>query len=61
MAYALEVDMIAKAHAKDMLTTPYVFSADEAVAMARAGASADRTGAKLKGDKTETLSAGGSA
>jgi predicted TIM-barrel enzyme len=30
--------MIALAHAKDMLTTPYVFSADEARAMAEAGA-----------------------
>jgi predicted TIM-barrel enzyme len=38
MSYGLEVDMIAAAHAKDMLTTPYVFSADEATAMARAGA-----------------------
>jgi predicted TIM-barrel enzyme len=38
MSYALEVDMIAKAHAKDMLTTPYVFNADEAAAMAKAGA-----------------------
>ena len=27
MSYALEVEMIALAHAKDMLTTPYVFSA----------------------------------
>lgn len=38
MGYGLEVDMIAKAHARDMLTTPYVFSADEAVAMTKAGA-----------------------
>jgi predicted TIM-barrel enzyme len=38
MSYGLEVDMIAAAHAKDMLTTPYVFNADEAVAMAKAGA-----------------------
>jgi predicted TIM-barrel enzyme len=38
MSYALEVDMIAAAHSKDMLTTPYVFSADEARAMAKAGA-----------------------
>ena len=38
MGYGLEVDMIAKAHKRDMLTTPYVFSADEAVAMAKAGA-----------------------
>ena len=35
MGYALEVDMIAKARAKDMLTTPYVFNEDEAEAMAR--------------------------
>ena len=38
MSYALEVDMIAKAHAKGLLTTPYVFNADEAAAMAKAGA-----------------------
>ncbi|HVJ34725.1 MAG TPA: phosphoenolpyruvate hydrolase family protein [Terriglobia bacterium] len=38
MSYGLEVDMIAKAHAKDMLTTPYVFNAEEATAMAKAGA-----------------------
>jgi predicted TIM-barrel enzyme len=38
MSYGLEVDMIAAAHAKDMLTTPYVFNADEASAMAKAGA-----------------------
>ena len=38
MSYGLEVDMIAKAHDKDMLTTPYVFNADEAAAMAKAGA-----------------------
>jgi predicted TIM-barrel enzyme len=38
MSYGLEVDMIVAAHAKDMLTTPYVFNADEAGAMAKAGA-----------------------
>ena len=38
MSYGLEVDMIAKARAKDMLTTPYVFNTDEAAAMAKAGA-----------------------
>lgn len=38
MSYGLEVDMIAKAHARDMLTTPYVFNAGEAAAMAKAGA-----------------------
>ena len=38
MSYALEVEMIALAHRKDMLTTPYVFSSADAEAMARAGA-----------------------
>ena len=38
MSYGLEVDMIRMAHEKDMLTTPYVFSGDEAAAMAKAGA-----------------------
>jgi len=38
MGYGLEVEMIARAHALDLLTTPYVFNADEARAMARAGA-----------------------
>ena len=38
MSYALEVDMIARAHQKDLFTTPYVFNEDEAAAMARAGA-----------------------
>jgi predicted TIM-barrel enzyme len=38
MSYELEVDMIAKARARDMLTTPYVFNEDEAAAMAKAGA-----------------------
>jgi len=38
MGYGLEVDMIAAAHALDLLTTPYVFTPEEAVAMTRAGA-----------------------
>lgn len=38
MGYGLEVDMIARAHALDLLTTPYVFNEDEARAMAGAGA-----------------------
>jgi len=38
MGFGLEIDMIRKAHERDLLTTPYVFSADEAAAMARAGA-----------------------
>ena len=38
MGFGLEVDMIAEAHAQDMLTTPYVFNPDEAIAMTKAGA-----------------------
>jgi predicted TIM-barrel enzyme len=38
MGYGHEVDMIRLANAKDMLTTPYVFNADEAAEMAKAGA-----------------------
>ena len=37
-SYSQEIDLIALAHKKDMLTTPYVFNADEAAAMASAGA-----------------------
>ncbi|SEI86326.1 Predicted TIM-barrel enzyme [Propionispira arboris] len=38
MGYGLEVDMIAKAHKLDLLTAPYVFDAEQAKAMAKAGA-----------------------
>lgn len=38
MGYDLEVEMIRHAHALDLLTTPYVFTPDEARAMAEAGA-----------------------
>jgi predicted TIM-barrel enzyme len=38
MGYGLEVEMIRLAHAKDLLTTPYVFNPEEARAMAEAGA-----------------------
>ncbi len=38
MSFSLEIDMIAKAHRKNMFTTPYVFSEDDAAAMAEAGA-----------------------
>jgi predicted TIM-barrel enzyme len=38
MSYRLEVEMIERAHKKDLLTTPYVFDPDQAEAMARAGA-----------------------
>src|SRR6187401_851188 len=38
MSYALEIELIARAHALDLLTTPYVFSEADARAMAGAGA-----------------------
>jgi predicted TIM-barrel enzyme len=38
MGYALEVDMIAQARELDLLTCPYVFTPEEATAMAKAGA-----------------------
>ncbi len=38
MGFGLEVDMIRAAHEADLLTTPYVFSEADAVAMAEAGA-----------------------
>ncbi|MEY4092450.1 MAG: hypothetical protein RLZZ496_1632 [Pseudomonadota bacterium] len=38
LGYGCEVDMIKLAHSLDLLTTPYVFNPDEAVAMTKAGA-----------------------
>lgn len=38
MSFDLEIDIIARAHSMDMLTTPYVFSREDAVAMTEAGA-----------------------
>ncbi len=38
MGFGLEIDMIHQAHELDMLTCPYVFSEEDAVAMTRAGA-----------------------
>jgi len=38
MGYALEVELIALARSKHLLTTPYVFSSADALAMTRAGA-----------------------
>lgn len=38
ICFSTEVDMIRQAHELDLLTTPYVFSEDEAVEMAKAGA-----------------------
>jgi predicted TIM-barrel enzyme len=38
MGYGLEVDLVRKARALDLLTTPYVFNEDDARAMTEAGA-----------------------
>lgn len=38
MSYGMEIDVVRMAHEKDMLTTPYVFSEDDATEMAKAGA-----------------------
>lgn len=38
MGFGEEVEMIARAHDLDLLTCPYVFNPDEAVAMSKAGA-----------------------
>ena len=38
MGYGLEVEMIRLAHERDLLTAPYVFDVDSAIAMAEAGA-----------------------
>jgi predicted TIM-barrel enzyme len=38
MSYAMEVEVVAKARALDLLTTPYVFGEENAKDMARAGA-----------------------
>ena len=38
MGYSLEIDMVAKAHDIGLLTTPYVFSEEDAKNMAKAGA-----------------------
>jgi predicted TIM-barrel enzyme len=38
MGYGLEVDLVAKARALDLLTTPYIFNTNDAIAMTKAGA-----------------------
>jgi predicted TIM-barrel enzyme len=38
MSYSLEIDLIRKAHEMDLLTSPYVFSEDDATEMTKAGA-----------------------
>lgn len=61
MGFGLEVDMIAEAHRQDLLTTPYVFNADEATAMAKAGADVIvahmgvTTGGSIGATSTKTL------
>jgi predicted TIM-barrel enzyme len=61
MGYGLEVDMIRIAHEKDMLTCPYVFTPDEARAMAEAGADVLvphmglTTGGSIGADTAKTL------
>ena len=61
MGYGLEIDMIRMAHEKDMLTTPYVFSEEDAIAMAEAGADIIvchlglTTGGNIGADTAKTL------
>ena len=61
MGFGLEVDMIRLAHEKDMLTTPYVFSEEDAVAMTEAGADIIvchmglTTGGNIGADTAKTL------
>ncbi len=61
MSYQLEVDLVAAAHETDLLTTPYVFSADDARAMTRAGADIIvchmglTTGGSIGADTAKTL------
>jgi predicted TIM-barrel enzyme len=38
MSYDLEVELVARAHAMDLLTTPYIFSESDARSMTKAGA-----------------------
>jgi predicted TIM-barrel enzyme len=61
MGFGLEVDMIRLAREKDMLTTPYVFSEEDAVAMTEAGADIIvchmglTTGGNIGADTAKTL------
>jgi predicted TIM-barrel enzyme len=63
MGYALEVDLVRLARSKDMLTTPYVFSVDDARAMTEAGADIIvahmglTTGGAIGADTARTLEA----
>jgi predicted TIM-barrel enzyme len=61
MGYGLEVDMIRRAREKDLLTAPYVFTTEEARAMAEAGADVLvphmglTTGGSIGADTAKTL------
>ncbi len=61
MGYGLEVDMIRLAREKELLTAPYVFTVDEAVAMTEAGADVLvphmglTTGGSIGADTAKTL------
>ncbi|MFD9330386.1 phosphoenolpyruvate hydrolase family protein [Streptomyces sp. NPDC060065] len=61
MGYDLEVELIAAAHEADLLTTPYVFSTDDARAMTHAGADVIvchmglTTGGKIGAETAKTL------
>ena len=61
MGFGLEVDMIRLAREKDMLTTPYVFSEGDAIAMTEAGADVIvchmglTTGGNIGADTAKTL------
>ncbi|HVX43222.1 MAG TPA: phosphoenolpyruvate hydrolase family protein [Mycobacteriales bacterium] len=61
MGYRLEVDLVAKARSYDLLTTPYVFSAEDARAMTEAGADIIvahmglTTGGSIGADTAKTL------
>jgi predicted TIM-barrel enzyme len=61
MSYQLEVEMIAVAHEHDLLTTPYIFSTDDAIAMTEAGADVVvchmglTTGGSIGADTAKTL------
>lgn len=61
MSYQLEVELVAAAGRADLLTTPYVFSAEDAVAMTRAGADLIvchmglTTGGNIGAETTKTL------
>ena len=61
MSFQLEIDLMGRAHDLDLLTTPYVFSAADATAMAKAGADVIvchmglTTGGSIGGTTTRTL------